>query len=417
MKILWITNAPFPEISGKFQLKEVVKGWVNSSAVELVENYKNIRLAVVSMYSGNEFKIVNSENNSYYLIPQKSLFNKTTRNIDFYWKEIHSHFNADVVHIHGTEYPHAYSYVKKYGSKNIVVSIQGLVSVIERYYFGGIIKTELLKTVTLWDFIRGNTIFAQHRDFQKRSIAETKLLQDVSHTIGRTTWDRCHALTINPNINYHFCNETLRPSFYKKNWDINQCNRYSIFISQAYYPIKGFHQLIKALPIVLKSFPKTKVFVAGNNLFTDRGLKRNGYGCYITKIIKRNQLTDKIHFLGILNEKKLSEHLCQSHIFVSPSAIENSSNSIGEAQIMGVPCVASYAGGTPDLIEHNKTGLLYRFEETEMLAANICKIFSDNEFARKLSNKSKVAANIRHDKKTNAESLYKIYNSIIHSNS
>jgi glycosyltransferase involved in cell wall biosynthesis len=416
MRILWITNAPFPEISNKLNLKEVVKGWVYSSAVELIKYYKNIHLAVASLYSGKELIQVSNNDIIHFLIPQKVKTNTTTIKNDLYWKEINRLFVPDLVHIHGTEYSYAYSYVKACGAKNVVVSIQGLVSVIERYYRGGIKKTDLLKTITFWDFIRGNTIFAQHRDFQKRGNIEKSLIQNVNHVIGRTTWDRSHIWAINPDINYHFCNETLRPAFYNNAWDINRCERYSIFISQAYYPIKGFHKLIDALPIVLKYYPQTKVYVAGNNLFKNKSFRRNGYGHYINTLINKQQLANKIIFLGFLSEKEFCSHLRRSHIFVNPSVIENSSNSIGEAQILGVPCIASHVGGTPNLIEHNETGLLYRYEEVEMLAASICKIFTDNDFASKISEKSRIAANKRHNKKLNAGNLYNIYTDILKSN-
>src|SRR5690606_23789955 len=154
--------------------------------------------------------------------------------------------------------------------------------------------------------------------------------------------------------------ESLRPSFYNNNWRIDQCEKYSIFISQAYYPLKGFHQLLKAMPIILRHFPNTKVYVAGNNYFSNRGIKINGFGSYINTLVKKYNLADHIKFTGILSEEAMCKRYIDSHVFVSPSSIENSPNSVGEAQLLGVPCVASYVGGTPDMIEHEDTGLLYR---------------------------------------------------------
>lgn len=56
-----------------------------------------------------------------------------------------------------------------------------------------------------------------------------------------------------------------------------------------------------------------------------------------------------------------------SNVFICPSTIENSPNSLCEAQLLGVPHIASYVGGTADLMKGNEE-CLYRFEETEMLA-------------------------------------------------
>ena len=75
----------------------------------------------------------------------------------------------------------------------------------------------------------------------------------------------------------------------------------------------------------------------------------------------------------------------QSHVFVCPSFIENSPNSVGEAQLLGIPCIASFVGGVSDMVVDGETGLLYRFEEVEMLAAAVCRIFTDDKFAKRLS--------------------------------
>ena len=200
-----------------------------------------------------------------------------------------------------------------------------------------------------------------------RGYLEIEQIKKSNHIIGRTAWDKSHALAINPAINYHKCNETLRDIFYQGNWSIDTCEKYSIFISQAYYPIKGLHQLLKALPFILQKFPKTKIYIAGIDFITNRGWKINGYGNYINKIIKLNKLENHIIFTGVLNETQMFKRYLDSHVFVCPSSIENSPNSIGEAQILGVPCVASYVGGNSDMITDKKSGLLYRFEEVEML--------------------------------------------------
>jgi glycosyltransferase involved in cell wall biosynthesis len=409
MKVLWIINSPFPEIAEMVNVKDFAKSWILSSAKIIVKQFPNIQLGIASFYNGKKIFIIKKNKISHYLIPQKVRSKGNSNYYDKYWVYIKNEFNPDIVHIHGSEYIYSYMYVRACGAENVVVSIQGLVSIIERYYFAGIKNTELIKNLTIGDLIRKNSIFAQYNNLRKRGSFEKLLIKAVSHVIGRTTWDNNHVLNMNPNINYHFCNETLRPSFYKKKWTLENCQKYSIFISQAYYPLKGFHQLIKALPFVLKYFPQTKVYVAGTNHFTNYRSLKTGFGQYIHSMINSYYLNDKINFVGILSEEEMSNKYCQSHVFISPSAIENSSNSIGEAQILGVPCIASYVGGTPDMIEHMKTGLLYRFEEVEMLAANICRLFSDNQLAYTISENSKLIAAQRHNALKNANDLIDIY--------
>src|SRR5690606_18797557 len=110
-------------------------------------------------------------------------------------------------------------------------------------------------------------------------------------------------------------------------------------------------------------------------------------------------------------EEMVKEYL-NCHVFICPSSIENSPNSLGEAQLLGVPCIASYVGGVPDMVEQEKTGLLYRFEEVEMLAQSIKRIFTDDSLAQKLSENGMVAASKRHDRHANMNQLLKIYRGI-----
>jgi glycosyltransferase involved in cell wall biosynthesis len=409
MKILWITHSPFPEIAKKFNLNHNASGWIHASAQALLNEFADINLAVASFYNGDELNEIHINNVTHFLIPDKVSKDAGNLSNDQFWIRIKTLFNPDVVHIHGTEREHCYSYVRACGADKVVVSIQGIISEIEKHYLGGISKKDLLSSTTLRDLIKMDTIFTQQKKLRKYSTFEKKLLQNVQHVIGRTTWDRHHVWAVNPNAKYHLCNESLRTSFYNNQWSIDGCEKHSIILSQAYYPLKGFHKLLKALPIVLRHFPNTKVYVAGNNYFSNRGIKINGFGRYINSLVKKYNLADHIIFTGVLSEGAMCQRFINSNIFVSPSAIENSPNSVGEAQLLGVPCIASYVGGTPDMVEHGETGFLYRFEEVEMLAAYICLLFSDTKLAVQISEKSKISAAKRHDKNENARTLYNIY--------
>ncbi len=412
MKVLWIINAPFPTVSKELNLDSYVKGWVYSSAIELIKNNSEIELAVASIYDGKKFMELVSGKIKHFLIPQIARLDAANTKNDIYWQKVKKLFNPDLIHIHGTEYPYSYSFVRACGANKVIVSIQGLVSVIDRYYLGGISKKELKNNITLRDIVRKDTVFSKHRNLKFRAKYEVKLLQNVKHIIGRTIWDKIHAKEINSNLNYHFCNETLRDSFYNNKWSPDSCTKHSIFVSQANYPLKGFHQLVKALPSVVKKFPDTKVYVAGKKVYNKNGIINNGYGRYLNKLISKYKLNKYIIYTGFLSEQEMCQYFILANVTVSPSIIENSSNSIGEAQVMGVPCIATYAGGTPDMIEHGKTGLLYRFEEHEMLASYICKIFSDDKFAQYLSGNSINEASKRHNRTENAKTLFSIYSKI-----
>ncbi len=61
-------------------------------------------------------------------------------------------------------------------------------------------------------------------------------------------------------------------------------------------------------------------------------------------------MRSKIHFLGSLDAEKMKQAYLDANVFVLPSTIENSPNSLGEAMLLGVPCVAADVGGVTDLL-------------------------------------------------------------------
>lgn len=375
MKVLWITNIMMPPLAKAKALPvPAIGGWMYSSLKRLFTQ-NDIEMAVATVYNGKLYDTSCIDNIKYYLIPldgKKAV--EYNPGIEAYWHRIHDEFHPDVVHIHGSEYPHGLAYINACGPSGVVVSIQGLISVYTRYYASGIAFSDTKKT-TFRDKIRRDGILRGQKSFEKRGRFEIELLSHVNHIIGRTEWDKAHAWAINPKAQYHHCGETLRDSFYNHRWVYEKCEPHSIFVSQASYPIKGVHMLFEALPLVLRHYPDTKVYVAGYDSTVAPWWRIGSYGKYLKKMIARLGISEHIEFTGMLDEKAMCDRYLKSNLFVCCSAIENSPNSLGEAQLLGMPYVASFVGGVPEIAGMN-ADVLYRFEETEMLAKKICDIFA-----------------------------------------
>lgn len=375
MKVLWITNIMMPPLAKAKALPvPAIGGWMYSSLKRLFTQ-NDIEMAVATVYNGKLYDTSCIDNIKYYLIPldgKKAV--EYNPGIEAYWHRIHDEFHPDVVHIHGSEYPHGLAYINACGPSGVVVSIQGLISVCTRYYASGIAFSDTKKT-TFRDKIRRDGILRGQKSFEKRGRFEIELLSHVNHIIGRTEWDKAHAWAINPKAQYHHCGETLRDSFYNHRWVYEKCEPHSIFVSQASYPIKGVHMLFEALPLILHHYPDTKVYVAGYDSTVAPWWRIGSYGKYLKKMIARLGISEHIEFTGMLDEKAMCDRYLKSNLFVCCSAIENSPNSLGEAQLLGMPYVASFVGGVPEIAGMN-ADVLYRFEETEMLAKKICDIFA-----------------------------------------
>ena len=314
-------------------------------------------------------------------------------------------YKPDIVHIWGTEERHSWAMVcacqNKRIESRIVVSLQGMV---------GKIKSEYGYNVPNAIIQKDEEQSRQWLDMGAKN--EKKILENVGHVIGRTDWDYACAKEMNPLIKYHYCAEILRPLFYEENsgWKIEDSSRYSIFMSQASSPIKGIHIVLEQFVYLKKLYPKMKVYIAGENIYNER----NCYQKWVVSQIKSLGLEDTIVMLGPLKESEMLSYFMKSNVFLSTSIIENSSNSICEALMVGIPVVASNVGGTSSIIRHNENGYLYPLTEPYMMSHYISSIFEgDKETLTRLSEKGKEFAQKYNSRNRNVDCQLKIYESII----
>lgn len=417
MKILWITNILFPEVAeiliGKGELCGS-GGWMLASADMLIQQEKvKLYVATVSPLV-RKLEIIEGKQITYCVLPYGNGNLGYNKEYESYWKLIKEQVNPDVVHIHGTEYTHGLAYIRACGDDGVVVSVQGLKHGIAPYYCAGLSAKDIYGNITFHDIIKGS-IYREQREFYRTGELEKEMLRSVNHIIGRTSWDKAHIWSINPQANYYVCNETLRATFYDgSQWSYDKCVPHTIFLSQGGYPLKGLHQVLKAMPLILHHYPDTRIRIAGPDITKSKGLYGiihfTGYGKIIKRLIKRFNLVDKVTFLGPLNAEQMKAEFLRANVFVCPSSIENSPNSLGEAQILGVPSIASYVGGIPDFMQGCEQ-YLYRYEELKMLSWNIIDVFNkasviDNYKVQKLALQ-------RHHRSKNTDQLIAIYKSII----
>lgn len=416
MHVLWLVNMPLPEASLLMNEKPVpFGGWLLSQAKDL-SGQTGFELSIAFPRENIRRKL-QGKNIKYYVFPAESGY-KASELEKFSLKNILDEAEPDIVHIFGTEYSHSLAMVNACARKGIrtVISIQGLVSVYAVHYTAGL-PYRIQKRLTLRDFLKRSNILQQQRKFIRRGLLEIEALKKTKHVIGRTCWDKACASQINPEAEYHFCNETLREEFYKNEWKFGQCEKYSMFMSQAAYPVKGLHYMLEAMPLILKRFPESKLYVAGPEIIKSdtikQRFKRKSYAKYIIELVKKYSLEGNVVFTGLLDEKQMCERYLKSHVFVSPSSIENSSNSLCEAMMLGLPCAASFVGGIPDLVKHGEEGLLYQHDAPYMLAHHVCEVFASDELALRLSANARARALKTHDRHRNLSRLLEIYNKII----
>lgn len=332
----------------------------------------------------------------------------------FFRQEIQS-FQPDVIHIWGTEFGHTLAMVNAAEAEGLlehtVASIQGLCGPCARHYNEGV-PEKLRNRFTLRDLLRMDNLRQQQRNFYKRGELERRALEKLHYVIGRTDWDYACVRRVNPGLKYLFCNETLRKEFYCGAWSYGSCRKHRIFAPSRLYPIKGFHYLLEAFAEVLKSYPDATLAVTGQSFLKGQGkdwLHIDGYERYLRTLARAYYLEDHLEFLGHLSAEGMKNAFLEANVFCLPSTIENSPNSLGEAMLLGVPCVASDVGGVKNMMEHGKEGFVYQSTAPYMLSYYIQRTFEMEEQAGALGQAAREHARRTHDPETNLDRLMKLY--------
>jgi len=377
MRLLWLCNMVPGAVQEKISGSNGGGLWVDHVLQDLRKQDMEIRILCPG--SGEEGRLDDKcsyaffrEGLPYVYLPQLE---------ESFRKELNT-YQPHVVHIWGTEFGHTLAMVNAAEKEGLldhtVISIQGLCSTYTAHYAEGV-PVPVQRRFTFRDAVRRDNILQQQKKFALRGELEVAALQKARHVIGRTDWDKACTSQINPGARYHFCNETLRPDFFEGQWRYEDCQKHRIFAPSSLYPIKGFHNLLEAFAQVVKDYPDARLSLPGGSFVTAGGVKgklrQNSYHLYLEELAKKYGILDRIDFLGRLSGEGMKQAFLDANVFVLPSTIENSPNSLGEAMLLGVPCVASHVGGVANMLGPEE-GFLYQSTAPYMLAHYIRELFA-----------------------------------------
>lgn len=418
MKILWLINIVLPAIAYELGCEPSIGGgWLVQMAKE-VAIYENL-VVVFPQNIRKECIVGNISGLKYYgFYESGKKYHKYRNENEKVFKEILAKENPDLLHIWGTEFIYDYIMTKMFSKRRrTIVSIQGAISICAKAYMADL-PLEIVNSWTFRDFIRKDNLIYQQKKFKKRGKYEILTMENAGYFVGRTDWDEAVCEKINSSAVYYKCNEILRESFYEmeKSWKLDKCEKYTLFISQGGYPLKGLHKVLEAMAQLIKEYVDIKLYIAGgkdllNTHFKDK-IRFSSYDRYIVMMIRQYNLQNAVVFLGKLTEREMAEQLLKTHVFISASSMENESNSLSEAKLLGVPSVASFAGGTASRIRQGIDGFQYQYEESYMLAYYVKKIFDDDELAERLGKEAYKSESQINCKKDNLEKMLEIYRQV-----
>jgi len=121
---------------------------------------------------------------------------------------------------------------------------------------------------------------------------------------------------------------------------------------------------------------------------------------------------DRVRLTGYVDGDRLRQVLAEARAVVVPSEwYENSPLTIYEAFACGRPVVGSRIGGIPELVLHERTGLLFEPGDAEGLAENLQRLADDPGLARRMGREARSHVEALTDRERHLAALREAYGS------
>lgn len=409
MRVLWFTNTPslYKKTSSGYN----GGGWISSleAAISCTNDFD---LAVSFLHSDNTFKVKQGKTTYYPISIYNTALKKIKHNLLYnrydnfevkkYLKVIDD-FKPDVIHIFGSE--QSFGLITQHINIPVVIHVQGILNpYLNAIFAPGTNSSDYFKYYKPFKaFIKYK--FLLH--FTYNAIREEIILKNCKHFIGRTKWDRSIVHLYRPDANYYYGSEILRKEFYDAlPWKNPKNESIKILSTISDTDYKGFDLILKTAKM-LKHLLKLKfewiIYGLSNHSFWEKKLHINA-----------NEVDVKL--MGVASATKLIEVMQTMDIFIHPSYIDNSPNSICEAQLLGMPIIATNVGGISSLIKDNESGFLVPANDPFTMSSRINELINNSDLAYLLGKKARLIALERHNVDTIVKQNLSVYHSILHKN-
>jgi glycogen(starch) synthase len=176
-----------------------------------------------------------------------------------------------------------------------------------------------------------------------------------------------------------------------------------IFACRQLFPRKGIRFLISAAAKLRSRHPELKLMIAGDG-FERPELERQAAELGIA---------DVTTFLGWVANADLPQYFRACAVLVMPSLEEGFGIPAAEAMGCEAPVVATDAGGLPEVVENEVTGLIVPKGDVDAMAAAIDRVLSDPALARRMGEAGRARALARFDWMRSCEKFVELYEALI----
>ena len=417
MRILWFTNTPSLYMP---QSKNDVTGyngggWIASAEKE-IRKIDDIELAVAFLYDGQPFKVCQNEGLYYPILnPCNTIIKKIrdkirllTISIENYeqstwgyylgnYQRIIEDFKPDMIHVWGSEAQ--FGLVWKITDVPVILHQQGIIN----QYFNAFLPANMS-----WSNYGNRGIIAKlkamiaKRRWESSAYREKEIMRGVRAVLGRTEWDKEVSHCLNPSVKYFHTDEILRDAFYSPT-KRRLPEKATIVTTISSAPYKGYDMVLKTAKILKRDLNMDFVWKCYGDIEPK----------WIEKFVGIKHEDVNVELCGVVDSQQLQEAESNATLYFHPSYIDNSPNSLCEAQMMSLPVVATFVGGIPSLIDNGIDGFLIPANDPYQAACHIEKLANDKELNITMGEKARDKAMKRHEKQEIVKQILAVYYSVL----
>ena len=170
---------------------------------------------------------------------------------------------------------------------------------------------------------------------------------------------------------------------------------------------KGQDVFLRAGAVVLRSFPRVRLQLIGSALFSDRP-----YEAELRELARSLGIEEAVDFVGFVDD--VPGRLEKLDLLVLASTLpEPFGQILVEAMAMGVPVIATDAGGVPEILAGSDGGMVVPPGDVERLAAAICEVLGDPARAEAMAQRGRARAAERFTIERTARDVEAIYTTVL----
>jgi glycosyltransferase involved in cell wall biosynthesis len=388
MKALWILNSPIGTAARVLGYSHAASGtWIAAAESRLKALLPELTVDYAVL--GYQDRVVTDEATGckvYELSIKQSRGKRSPGNAVKQWKTVIKQEAPNLIHVWGTEFTFPLDVMDACGEIPVAVTIQGMVASLAKYCRSDVPFGALMKGHRILAFPAYLRARQKEREMIRQVRYEKEILIRANAVLVDNEWTEAYCSSVSQNIESVYFPLAINQSFGAVCWSFESCEKETLFTIAPSSSMKGMHMLLQALAIVKRSYPNVKLRIPGSfgggRLST---IKEPPYFRYLKRLIKELDLVGNVKFCGKLTSEQMADELKRANVFVMPSKAENISTSLREAMWVGCPCVVSLVGAVHELVCHGYNALCYRYEEYEVLAAEILRILASKELAEQIS--------------------------------